>query len=70
MQPPAPNNPGWVRCYAVVRESPWRLYGTYPTRSEAERAAEKAGDGFRGAFGDHRPGSDDFISNNPAGSIV
>jgi transposase len=70
MQPPAPNNPGWVRGYAVVRERPWHLRGIYPTRNEAERALKEAGDGYRVAFGDHRPGSDDFIFNDPAGSIV
>lgn len=60
---PDPDNPGNVMVWAVVRDSPWKVYSAYRTEDEAKADLVNAGEGFRVAFGSLMPGTDNFVSS-------
>jgi hypothetical protein len=58
---PDPANPGWVRGFGVLRDSPWHLAGVFRTKAKAEALQDQLGKDYEVAFGSNRKGSDDFI---------
>ena len=55
------SNPGWVKAWVVLRDSPWHLYGAYPSRAEADVYCAALGSQYEVVYGAHRLASDDFI---------
>ena len=60
---PDPDNKGWVLGWGVARMAPWHLVGVYATKDMAETKAAGMDAEYKAAYGSHRLGSDDFISN-------
>lgn len=54
--------PRWVRGWGVVRQSPWHFVGLFSTEEEASREARKLGAAYEATYGQHCPGTDDFIA--------
>lgn len=60
-----PRNDGWIQGWGVFRIDPWDLAGLYASREEAFDALERLSDpGYRVAYGSHRRGTDDFITDD------
>lgn len=56
-----PDNPGWIRGWAVLREAPWDLQGMHPTEEAARLACEQL-QGYVVKYGARKLGSNDFIA--------
>ncbi|GHB30412.1 hypothetical protein [Salinicola rhizosphaerae] len=55
---PSENSPGWVSGWGVLTPSPWNLKGVYANEEKARASAES---GMKVVWGDHKPGTDDFV---------
>lgn len=60
-----PDNPGWVRGWAVRRSEPWHVAAFLSDRVSAQRIADARGKGYEVKFGSLKAGTDDFMSFEP-----
>ncbi|CAB3627446.1 Uncharacterised protein [Achromobacter sp. 2789STDY5608633] len=56
------DNPGWVKGWAVLRNSPWDLAGFFPTEAQARELLPEKGAGYEIRFGSKRLATNDFVS--------
>lgn len=54
-------NPGWVKGWAVVRNSTWDLAGLFLTKEQADAERGRRGQEYVVGFGSRKLGSNDFI---------
>lgn len=40
------STPGWIKCWAVIRKSPWDLAGVFLTKELADVELKKRGDEY------------------------
>lgn len=60
----SPEVPRWIKGWGVYKPSPWHFIGLYNTSAEAEDQARNYGEGYVFSYGEHVPGTDDFIMSN------
>lgn len=53
--------PRWVRGWGVIRRQPWHFVRLFNNQEDASRESERLGKGYEVAYGEHCPGTDDFI---------
>jgi hypothetical protein len=58
-------NEGWIKGWAVYRNSPWHLEGIFLSQKEAEARRNALGGPYTVAYGARRLGSNDFIEESP-----
>lgn len=62
---PAPNNPGWILCWAIFSVDPWHLVSVHKFEDDARSKLENYSDSYQVSHGSWRVGTDEFVGNEP-----